>query len=178
MKTRNNVQKAVTKTMAVIMSLVLLSITVNAQEFWKNILRNNSFSQIAYAMAEESTEATIYPTEAVVADYADMASLFVAEAEPSLPMESWMLDVNRFSATTSILTETESALELEDWMVNESFFSNTASLLTVDKDAALELEGWMTDEANFKTGTLKVENEVESKLEVKDWMTNSLAWKF
>lgn len=41
MKTRNNVQKAIIKTMAVIMSLVLVSITVNAQEFWKTVLKNN-----------------------------------------------------------------------------------------------------------------------------------------
>lgn len=178
MKTRNNVQKAITKTMAVIMSLVLISITVNAQEFWKTVLKNNSFSQIAYAMTEENSAATTKNEEKFVADYTELESHFAVEAEPSLQMEDWMTDASRFTTTTAILTETENALELEDWMVNESLFNGTASMSTVETEPALELEGWMTDASNFGNCTLKVENEPETKLEIESWMTNSLAWKF
>ncbi|MCK3685764.1 hypothetical protein [Maribellus sp. YY47] len=177
MKTRNNVQKAITKTMAVIMSLVLISITVNAQEFWKTVLKNNSFSQIAYAMSEQRTGAAA-TTETLVADYTELGSLFVAEAEPSLQLEDWMTDASRFTPMMAIVPETENALELEDWMMNESLFSSTAGMLTVEAEPALQVESWMTDASRFDVRNLKVETEVEPKLKVENWMTNNLAWKF
>lgn len=177
MKTRNNVQKAITKTMAVIMSLVLISITVNAQEFWKTVLKNNSFSQIAYAMSEQRTELAIN-TETVVANYTELGALLAAEAETSLQLEPWMTDQSRFTTTTAILPETENALAVEDWMLSGTFFNSTANMLTVETEPAMELEGWMTDASKFEVRNLKVENEPETKLEVEDWMTNSLAWKF
>jgi hypothetical protein len=51
MKTKNNVQKAVLRSAAVVVSFVLISFTVSAQTFWKRLLENTGFSDIAIAMA-------------------------------------------------------------------------------------------------------------------------------
>ena len=64
MKTKNNVQKAILKSMAMGISLVLITLTVNAQDFWKSILENASINEIALAMVETSNEIeTTEPTE-------------------------------------------------------------------------------------------------------------------
>ena len=56
MKTKNNVQKAILKSLAVIISSVLISFTVSAQGFWESILENNTFNEIALAMVESNSE--------------------------------------------------------------------------------------------------------------------------
>ena len=64
MKTTNNVQKAILRSGAVVISFVLISFTVSAQEFWKKLLTNSSFNEIALAMVETSNEIeTTEPTE-------------------------------------------------------------------------------------------------------------------
>ena len=56
MKTRTNFQKAAIRSAAVVISFVLISITVSAQEFWKKLLINSSFNEIAIAMVETDAE--------------------------------------------------------------------------------------------------------------------------
>ena len=65
MKTKNNVQKAILRSGAVVVSFVLISLTVSAQDFWKRLLTNSSFNEIAIAMVETSgkTEDAALPTE-------------------------------------------------------------------------------------------------------------------
>jgi len=61
MKTTNNVQKTenkkfgnpLSKTFAVILSLVLISLTVSANGFWKNLLVNNTYGKMATLMVEQ-----------------------------------------------------------------------------------------------------------------------------
>ncbi len=61
MKTTNNVQKtenkkikkAISKTFAIIVSLVLISFTVSAQGFWKQLLVNNTYGKMAELMVEQ-----------------------------------------------------------------------------------------------------------------------------
>ena len=177
MKTRNNVQKAITKSLAVIISLVLLSITVNAQNFWKTVLENNSFSHIALAMAEVSENSPASADAYTTSNMDAYAEYFVVETEEALDLENWMVNENNFFATVTIETAVESSLELEDWMTNESLFNGTAAYLEVETEQALEVENWMTNTNNFEVPTITVETENEETLEVEAWMTNNKVWE-
>lgn len=145
MKTTNNVQKAITKTMAVIISLVLISITVNAQDFWRTVMENNSFSQIAMAMTD-NTEASSASADATsTTDMSAYARYAAVEAEEALDVENWMLAENNFFTTVNVETEVEEALEVENWMTNESYFDGMAGYFNVETEEALQVEEWMTD---------------------------------
>lgn len=150
MKTTNNVQKAITKSLAVVVSLVLLSITVNAQEFWQSVLRNNSFTQIALAMATETPG-------------------------PSHYTATYTKDVNMFSEMFK--PEAEPALSLESWMTSETRFSGVSGMLQPEAEPALNLESWMMNEKTFGVKTLKIEQETETALQMEEWMTDSKVWK-
>ena len=140
MKTKNNVQKAVLRSAAVVVSFVLISFTVSAQTFWKRLLENTGFSDIAMAMAApaEMEDGEVIPAEA---NY-----YFVNEVEPAMEMEAWMTDDSRFNATQFEYSEAiETGLELEYWMMNETFFQPV-----VEEEAALELEAWMVSENTWE----------------------------
>jgi len=61
MGTTNNVQKTenkliaktISKTFAIVISLLLISFTVSAQGFWKQILVNNTYGKMAELMVEQ-----------------------------------------------------------------------------------------------------------------------------
>ena len=61
MRTTNNVQKTenkpikktISKTFAIVISLVLISFTVSAQGFWKHLLVNNTYGKMAELMVEQ-----------------------------------------------------------------------------------------------------------------------------
>ena len=61
MRTTNNIQKTenkpikktISKMFAIIISLVLISFTVSAQGFWKQILVNNTYGKMAEMMVEQ-----------------------------------------------------------------------------------------------------------------------------
>ena len=136
MKTKNNVQKAILRSGAVIVSFVLISFTVSAQDFWKRLLTHSSFNEIAIAMVgtSEKTEATALPGKSSTATF-----IFANEAEPALELESWMTSTNYFNESEIQLDEAmEEPLELENWMLNESHFD-----LNQNEEKALELEDWM-----------------------------------
>jgi hypothetical protein len=142
MKTKNNVQKAVLRSAAVVVSFVLISFTVSAQTFWKRLLENTGFSDIAMAMA---APAEIEDVEGITAE-ADAAYYFVNEVEPAMEVEAWMTDDSRFNATQFEYSEAiETGLELEYWMMNETFFQPV-----VEEEAALELEAWMVSENTWE----------------------------
>ena len=172
MKTKNNVQKAITKSMAVIISLVLISITVNAQDFWRTVMENNSLSQIAMAMTDnaEASSSSAYASAADLSAYANV------EAEETLEVESWMLAENNFFTTVNIATEVEDALEVENWMTNENLFDGMASYFKVDTEETLQVEDWMQDSNYFGVISVDVEEETEADLEVEAWMTNPKNW--
>ena len=150
MKTKNNVQKAVTKSLAVIISLVLLSLTVNAQEFWNSVFKNNSFTQIAMVMTHENTGPSHYEAEPLNSE-ASFRELFVPETEP--------------------------ALVLEGWMKNDVLFISWMEMLETEAEPALELQDWMMNEDSFGVKSLTIEQEKESALQLQDWMVNSKVWK-
>lgn len=61
MRTTNNLQKTgnkpitktISKTFAIVISLVLISFTVSAQVFWKHLLVNNTYGEMAELMVEQ-----------------------------------------------------------------------------------------------------------------------------
>jgi hypothetical protein len=93
MKTKNNVQKAVLRTVAVVVSFVLLSLTVTAQGFWKQLFMNNSFNHLATALVKHSSgtpEGEMHKSNSSVTG-SDM-DIFVRETESTLELEPWMFD--------------------------------------------------------------------------------------
>jgi hypothetical protein len=137
MKTKNNVQKAFLRSGAVIISFVLISFTVRAQEFWKKLLTNSSFNEIAIAMVENS-EMDKKPAESKTESNFDMEE----EKEENLSLENWMTNDFIFGISDfQIEEESEISLELEEWMIDNNFFSNN---LKVEQE--LTLESWMISE--------------------------------
>jgi hypothetical protein len=138
MKTKNNVQKTILRSLAVVLSFVLISFTVNAQDFWKKLLENSSFNEIALAMVEKTDASSVSDSESD----SFLLLLLEDEYEPVLEMESWMNDDDYFDVETfQISEEMESQLELGDWMTNDNLFQ-----AKVNEENPLELEAWMTSE--------------------------------
>ncbi len=138
MKTKNNVQKAILRSGAVIISFVLISFTVSAQEFWKKLLTHSSFNEIAIAMTETTNNKTNVPVE--TEEKSTFQFYTVREYDNELNLEDWMtenfyFEIPRFKSDN----ETENVLDLEKWMTNEDLF-------TIEKvgDEPMELEAWMT----------------------------------
>jgi len=178
MKTRNNVQKAATKTLAVIISLVLISFTVKAQDFWKNVLSNNSFNQIAMVMVDNSTSSA-NESGSASASYADMfAEYLTEESDDALDVEDWMVNENNFFRSVNLENESEGSLEMEDWMTNENLFNVTAEALQAEPESAMELENWMTSEKAFGVRYMVIIEEKDSELELEPWMVDYRVWNF
>ncbi|WP_346855880.1 hypothetical protein [uncultured Draconibacterium sp.] len=136
MKTKNNVQKAILRSAAVIVSFVLISFTVSAQNFWKRLLENSSFNDIAIAMVDAPAK-TNTTTESL------KAINYNTEIEPQLEVEAWMTDYSNFDVNLySYEEETDAELGLESWMLNEDLFQADE-----EEEDALELEAWMTSSA-------------------------------
>lgn len=134
MKTKNDVQKAVLRSAAVITSFVLLSFTVSAQDFWRKLITNSSFNEIAIAMVEAPAKSGA--TSATAATPA-------TEAEPAMQLESWMTTDRYFNVAADLYeNEYDNPLDLESWMLNEEVFAPVA-------DTPLEVEEWMVADARW-----------------------------
>ncbi|QGY45566.1 hypothetical protein GM418_18385 [Maribellus comscasis] len=167
MKTKNNVQKAITKTLAAGMSLVLISITVNAQDFWRSLFENSSFNTIATAMVDNNPKAM--KTETHASSAADFSAIYT-ETEEALELENWMTDEGSFESTFNFENEVEAPLNLEDWMTSTNSFNKTSFAMEVEVEEALELENWMIDETNFENSSIEFIKETEKPLELENWM--------
>ncbi len=164
MKTKNNVQKAINKSLAIIASLVLISFTVNAQNFWKSILESETLNEIAVAMVnrENSSKATVNTTT----DVNKYATSLEEEKEEPLKLEEWMTNERNFNASTTkvasefAIQEADEKLELESWMMDESLFNAQPKTANVSS-----------------TSNLVSRNEVEKQLKLEDWMVDRNYWK-
>jgi hypothetical protein len=137
MKTKNSVQKAILRSVAVVISFILISFTVSAEDFWRKLIINSSFNEIAIAMVETSKEAKLPATSGK-----SLASYEVI-AEPALELEQWMTDQFYFyHPVFEIRNEVEIPLQLEDWMLNDQHFYP----VEVETDEPLELESWMVSD--------------------------------
>lgn len=144
----NRVQKVLLRSAAVILSFVLISFTVSAQGFWKQLLTNNSFAKVAMLTVEESTANSASVETAVPAESEDSNSYFETAVDKTLNVEGWMTDDAYFGAFNNILVpEVEKGLEIEGWMTDESHFTSQDAQV---KDKELKIEAWMTSNKHWK----------------------------
>ena len=144
MKTKNNVQKTILRMVAVIVSFVLISFTVSAHDFWKRLLTNSSFNEIALAMVEAPTETN----DAINSSAGNSLFYILNEVnDPALDLENWMTVEYYFGNTSiQIIEENDEQLELEDWMFNADLFGSG-----MEAELSLELEDWMTSNKYWKS---------------------------
>lgn len=184
MKTKNNIQKTVKSQMrklvlrgsAVIISLVLISWSVNAQDFWKHFFAENDSSYIAHLLNEQSTEfekvdavAEAIHTEIQMSKSNSSEYLVMdAEIDKELEVEGWMTSKALFTTDFQMKEESDKALKLEDWMINSISTANVMNSIQTETDQSLQVENWMTNEVNFSSSNVSSENDVELNLE--SWM--------
>lgn len=173
MKTRNNVQKAILKSAAVIVSLVLISFTVNAQDFWKSLFENEAISQIAMAMTSNDSGSR-NATESSTSTYD------AVEAEEALKVEDWMMNDANFEAY-NFAEETEAPMEVESWMTNDNVFNAPAASYTVEIESPMHVENWMVNDKVFEvenhlTSAVVIEKLEEPKMQLENWMINKNVW--
>ena len=133
MKTKNNVQKTLLRWAAVFVSFILISFTVSAQDFWKRLIENSSFGNIAMAMVE---------TKDIPAKSSNKIFEVENETETSLALENWMTNESVFSVPSMNL---EPELFPENWMFNKNVF-----LPDSNEEQTLQLEAWMVSESVWK----------------------------
>ena len=202
MKATNKVQKAILKSLGVVFSIVLISFTVNAQDFWRELLEKSSFNEIAMAMTDGTHEYYHATADAITAGEANaFAAFFEEETEEPLELEEWMTNENYYVSTIYLKEETENLLELESWMTNETLF-NAKSLFEEETEETIELQEWMVDGTNFDVKDYKETEIVKTKetealinnshftphksifeqakdqeLEIEKWMVNNKFWE-
>lgn len=113
MKTINKVQKIAQKTIAVVVSIILISFNISAQDFWKELVSTNQIEQIALVFADNNT-----------------ASKKVSFNENE--------NFTRFLGFYEEAVEEE--LELEDWMTYETYFPGNIIYFEEEIERDLELE--------------------------------------
>ena len=188
MKTTNNAQekvkgqvsKFVLRGGAVIISLVLLSWTVGAQEFWEQVITGYNYGKMAILRVEvPSTTPDAIQTEQATETDNSLESTFEAlEAELSLQVEE-------YNATEFV--EAELATETENWMNNNAEAIEAELTLQVEEynatefaevELATETENWMNSNAEAMEVKLKeimkfnAAEYVEAELaaETENWM--------
>ncbi len=167
-KTENTVKKSTSKWLVVILSIALISSSLDAQNLGYSYSEKMNFAENTYAM---------YDANVSLRSNSGNHSAFLAsvetEQEESLQIENWMLDNTYFRAYDLIIAEEENPMEIERWMTNEMNFGSVSLLLEPAVDEDLEIEKWMTNEHTFSNLHLLAEQESENKLEVENWMLNT-----
>ncbi len=174
MKTKNNVQKAVKKSLAIFASLVLISFTVSAQDFWKSILKNVTLNEMAVIMVA-SNNVSNSVSENKTTDINAFAPYLTAEKEEELSLEDWMTNEKLFA-----IPATKDETNLSDETINTFAMITSAQV----KEEKLEPESWMMDNSKFDvknsnsalTNYTITENE-EQELGIEAWMVNESYWK-
>jgi len=146
MKTRNNVQKVAVKITAVIASIVLIGLNVNAQGLFWEFMSNDKYEKIIFAYVRNSDTPVDSETDLNLS-----AEYFVVDIEDDLEVEEWMLNETYFNWMVEYsVYEIEEALELEDWMTNEKYFGNQyleiKEMYQDEVETGLEMESWMVDD--------------------------------
>jgi len=135
MKTRTDFRKAAMRSAAVVVSFVLVSITVSAQEFWKKVLTHSSFNEIAIAMVEPAEKVKPANGKTENAFWTSFDKAF----DPALELEGWMTEEDFFETEVfSFENDLDQPMELENWMFDESLFYSQQV-----QDEPLTLENWM-----------------------------------
>lgn len=158
MKTTDNAQKtenkkfgnSISKTFAVILSLVLISFTVSANGFWKQLLINNAYGKMAILMLDQENEAAHVYSSAAPSTHSIEAigasDLFFTDVakDKNLVIENWMIANANFNA--SVFADQPGAdkpMNIESWMIENPGFE--ANGISTENEPALKVEPWMTD---------------------------------
>lgn len=146
MKTRNNVQKVAVKITAVIASIVLIGLNVNAQGLFGEFMSNDKYEKIGFAYVPNSDTSGDSETNSNLS-----TEYFVVDTEDAMEVEEWMLNETYFNWMVEYsVNEIEESLELEDWMTNEKYFGNqyheTKEMYQDEMEIGLEMESWMVDD--------------------------------
>ena len=140
-KNKNNQLSGVLlRVAAVLVSVVLLSFTVSAQDFWKQLLSYNSFGKMAMIMVDETevrTPASESTTGLMIAEETDLP----AEIEAWMTNDFYFGNYHRMNELA-----VDKPLEIENWMTDADYFS---SRYAADNDNDLKLEAWMCDARYF-----------------------------
>jgi len=168
-KRRNNVQKTSLNVIAVIISLVILSVNVDAQGMWQSFqeMKNADDNEMLLANDARSLSSE---NEAGLTETNTYSAYEEQETEATLNLEDWMTNASFFTVN-AMNTETEDALELEDWMVNENYFSQSAFQFETETENALELEDWMVNENYFQAP-----KNGDEPLALENWMVADKYW--
>ncbi len=133
----DNVQKTVLRAALIITSFVLISLTVSAQDFWKNQRLNSSSHEIALVLTNHSGETAergktrIYTT--MVLD---------AEKDETLMLEQWMTNQSLFGFPAGKLSSTAKIpFRLEEGIFNKNRMETTGCA-----EEPLLLKSWMISE--------------------------------
>jgi len=137
MKTKNNTQKTVLKSLAVLAGFIMISLTVSAQDLLQSFIENDTAKEIALTITEKDSESQLKSTPAKeLTNLNSIETLFKIESENTMELEEWMTNENLFRVeenptkkkiirkSSFVSEETEdSKLEFEDWMVNPKCWS-------------------------------------------------------
>lgn len=136
----------VTLAMAFIsVSLLIMSVTANAQETMKSYYASNEADYTAFLMNEArpgSVKETSFNATA------SFAALLEIESENALEIEEWMMNENNFGTFISLEAETDEPLELEEWMTDEDRFYAMFQIVEEAEDE-LKVENWMLNSNLF-----------------------------
>lgn len=127
MRTTNNLQKTgnkpitktISKTFAIVISLVLISFTVSAKGFWKHLLVNNTYGKMAELMVEQKNaddqllKSNSHSSETNVA-----MPVITTETTPQMTFESYF--GSDWIANQNIMKTHERI----DWRLDETFGGN------------------------------------------------------
>lgn len=167
MKTKNNSRETVDDQIkrriifgsAVIFSLVLINLPVDARIFRKHFSNRGTNVKLEWLAANQSSEtakttAAFERNAAVISEpFRTAAETFVCEPEQDkeIRLEAWMTDESNFNSAVDFDTaETDKALSVEDWMISNPIFSNLlVDDESVESDKPLKIESWMLADKNF-----------------------------
>jgi len=155
METTNIVQKTengkfricITKFFAVAASLVLVSITVSANGFWKQVLVNNTYGKMAIMMVDQANRSEAQPVYSenkldASTNLTGTSAKFMVEVskENELKVENWMTHLNKVGSNRfeDVLC-LDQRLKIDDG----NFLSLPES---GDKKPVLKVENWMIDQ--------------------------------
>jgi len=171
---KNNVQKTSLNVIAIIISLVILSVTVDAQGIWKSFLEIKNVGRNDLATVNRNVNRTTETETNFFKAYSNVV-YSAQEIEKPLDLENWMTNEFYFSNNAAMIKETEETLNLEDWMTNISYFEVSTS--ETESENALNLETWMTNDNYFNPSTFQFDTKTERPLEMENWMLNEHYFK-
>lgn len=119
MKTKINIQQIIFKSLAVGISLVLVSFTLNAQVFWKVLLENNSFNDIAIFLVDTGSQVNAQEDSTIDSNDANTFLAYMQTEKKLQPEGGITSEDNLSSNTFTFENKTELPLNLNNKIDNK-----------------------------------------------------------